>query len=306
MGPGVRAPLTPPLATRDGVGPSCVVPQPGPWATTLDFLLHRFPAVAASEWVRRMDAREVVDELGVPITSTQAFLPHRKLYYYRTRIDEPRVPFDEILLFQDEHLVVAHKPHFLAVTPGGGHLQETLQVRLKRRLGIDTLQPIHRIDRETAGVVAFCVHPQERDAYHALFRQHAVHKTYQAIAPWREDRVFPLTRHSRMTRGEPFFRHCEIGGEPNAHTHVNVLQVRGQRALYALTPATGQRHQLRVHMAALGLPIENDAFYPEVRRGPDEPDDWQRPLQLLARTLAFTDPITGAPRHFESPRELRL
>ncbi len=306
MGPGVRAPLTPPLPTRLGVGPSCVATPNGSWSTVLDFLVHRFPGVAASEWRRRLHAHEVVDEAGVPITPVQPFLPHRKLYYYRTRVDEPRVPFDEVVLFQDEHLVVVHKPHFLAVTPGGRHLRETLLARLRRRLGIDTLQPIHRIDRETAGLVVFCVQPGERDAYHALFRQRAVRKTYQAIAPWRSDIVFPLVRSSRLAPGEPFFRQREVPGEPNAHTHVEVRQIRGERALYTLTPDTGQRHQLRVHMAALGLPIENDAFYPDVRLGPDAPDDWQRPLQLLAQTLAFADPTTGAQRHFESPRELHL
>ena len=272
----------------------------------LDFLLQRVAAIADSEWLRRMAELELVDEFGVPVTPERRYQPHIRLYYYRSLAHEPGIPFDEVVLFQDEHLVVADKPHFLPVTAGGCYVQEVLQVRLKRRLKIDTLQPIHRIDRETAGVVVFCVQPQERDAYHALFRQHAVQKTYHAIAPWRSEWVFPQTRHSRIVQGEPFFRQCEIAGAPNALTEVDVLEVQGERARYRLLPHTGQKHQLRVHMAALGVALENDPFYPELRRGQGESDDWDRPLQLLAKSIAFVDPITGQVRHFESRQELRL
>jgi tRNA pseudouridine32 synthase/23S rRNA pseudouridine746 synthase len=272
----------------------------------LDFLVQRFAAIPEKEWLRRIVALEVVDEFGVHVTPERRYQPHIRLYYYRSLAHEPRIPFDEVVLFQDEHLVVADKPHFLPVTAGGCYVQEVLQVRLKRRLHIDTLQPIHRIDRETAGVVVFCVQPCERDAYHALFRQHAVQKTYQAIAPWRSELLLPQTRHSRIVQGEPFFRQCETPGAPNAQTEIEVLEVQGERAHYRLLPHTGQKHQLRVHMAALGLALENDPFYPEVRRGQDESDDWNRPLQLLAKSIAFMDPITGQPRHFESPQQLRL
>jgi tRNA pseudouridine32 synthase/23S rRNA pseudouridine746 synthase len=253
-----------------------------------------------------MQAQEVLDEFGVPVTPTRAYQPHMRLYYYRSVAQEMRIPFDEVLLFQDEQLVVADKPHFLSVTPGGSHLQETLQVRLKKRLGLDTLQPIHRIDRETAGVVVFCVQPQHRDAYHALFRAHAVCKTYQAVAPWRTDLELPLTRHSRIVQGEPFFVQREAPGAPNSSTVVELLERSNERARYLLRPQTGQKHQLRVHLAAMGLPIENDPYYPVVRRSRDAAEDWSRPLQLLAKSIAFTDPVTGQARYFESPRDLAL
>ena len=298
--------MNPPLATRDGVAPSCVSLPAGPWPTMLAYLLQRFPAIAESEWRRRMAGRELLDEFGVPVTPERRYQPHIRLYYYRSVAHEACIPFDEVLLFQDAHLVVAHKPHFLPVTAGGQYVQEVLQVRLKRRLKIDTLQPIHRIDRETAGVVVFCVQAHERDAYHALFRQHAVQKTYQAIAPWRAELNFPQRRHSRIVQGEPFFLQREAQGAPNALTEVDVLEVQGARARYRLLPHTGQKHQLRVHMAALGLALENDPFYPEVRRAQGESDDWNRPLQLLAKSIAFVDPVTGQQRHFESPQELRL
>lgn len=286
------------LPTRHGVSPSCVGLPAGDWPTITDFLLQRFPAITREVWLERMAQHLVVDEFGAAVTPDRRYQGHLRVYYYRALASETRVPFEASVLFQDSHLVVADKPHFLPVTPSGHYLQETLLVRLKNSLGLNGLTPLHRIDRETAGLVLFSVNPAERDAYQALFRQHQVTKHYEATAPWREDLGFPLTRKSRIVQGEPFFRRCEAPGEPNSETHIAVLQVRGGRARYALNPVTGKKHQLRVHMNALGLPILNDRVYPPVQPTPD--DDFRYPLQLLAKSIAFTDPLTGQPRQFES------
>ena len=245
-----------------------------------------------------MAAGLVADEFGVAVTPERPYRGHMRLYYYRALPVEPRIPFEAAVLFQDEHLVVADKPHFLPVTPSGHYLQETLLVRLKNQLGMDSLIPIHRIDRETAGLVLFSVQPAERDAYQALFRRHEVVKHYEAVACWRPDLQFPLRRKTRIVEDEPFFRQREAPGEPNSETLIDLLEIRGQRALYALSPVTGKKHQLRVHMNALGMPICNDRMYPPVEPTPE--DDYARPLQLLARSIAFADPLTGQPRRFES------
>lgn len=286
------------LSTRNGVSPSCVGLPAGHWPTITDFLVERFPAITREVWVQRMQDELVTDEFGEAVTPGRPYRGHMRVYYYRALGDEPRVPFEETVLHQDEHLVVADKPHFLPVTPSGHYLQETLLVRLKNRLGIDSLVPIHRIDRETAGLVLFSVNPAERDAYQALFRQHAVSKHYEALAPWREGLRFPLTRKSRIVQDEPFFRQREVPGEPNSETHLELLQISGEQARYALSPVTGKKHQLRVHMNALGLPITNDRMYPPVQPTPD--DDYRYPLQLLAKSIAFTDPLTGQARSFQS------
>ena len=286
------------LPTRHGVSPSCVGLPAGGWPTFTDFLVERFPAVTRQTWLERMAAGLVVDEFGGMVTAQRPYRGHMRLYYYRALPFEPRIPFEAAVLFQDEHLVVADKPHFLPVTPSGHYLQETLLVRLKNQLGIDSLTPIHRIDRETAGLVLFSVQPAERDAYQALFRRHEVVKHYEAIAPWRADLQFPLQRKTRIVQDEPFFRQREAPGETNTETLIEVLQVRGEQALYALSPVTGKKHQLRVHMNALGLPLRNDRMYPPVDVTPD--DDYAQPLQLLARSIAFTDPLTGQPRKFVS------
>ena len=290
------------LPTRNGVGPSCVGLPKGPWPTITDFLVERFPAITRGVWLQRMDDRLVVDEFGEPVTAHRPYPSHLRIYYYRDVEVEARIPFDEAIIYQDAHLVVADKPHFLPVTPSGHYLQETLLVRLKKRLGLDTLIPIHRIDRETAGLVLFSVQPSERNAYQALFRDHAVTKHYEAIAAPPGDLVFPLTRKSRIVEDEPFFRQREVPGKSNSETHIAVMETIGNLARYALSPITGKKHQLRVHMNALGLPILNDRMYPPVPSTPD--DDYSAALQLLAKSIAFTDPITGEKRHFESSLKL--
>ena len=291
-----------PLPTKDGVGPSCVALPAGTWATIDDFLAERFASVSGSVWRDRMQRGELLDERGTAIHAGQPYRSGGKLYYYRSIDDEPSVPFAEEILFQDEWLVAVDKPHFLPVTPGGRHLQQTLLVRLKRRLGIDTLTPLHRLDRETAGVVVFAVQPHTRGAYQALFAHRQVVKHYEAIAPCRADLSFPLTHRSRLVEDAHFLRMREEPGEPNAETHFELLETLGDLGRYRLTPLTGRTHQLRVHCAALGLPIVGDRMYPELL--PADTDDLDRPLQLLARTISFTDPISAQLRRFESQRQL--
>lgn len=292
-----------PLPTRDGVGPSCVALPPGPWPTIENFLVHRFPAVGEAEWRRRIEAHEVVDERGTLVTSQRAHEAHLRVYYYRSVAVEAPMPVEETVLFQDDWLVAVDKPHFMPVTPGGATLANSLLVRLKRRLGIDTLAPVHRLDRETAGVVLFSIRPETRGAYQRVFAERDAQKDYEAVVAWRDDAVLPPLRRSRLVE-DGFLRMREIDGEPNSETRFGLRGVQDDRALIDLSPHTGRKHQLRVHCAALGLPIVNDLMYPRLQ--PPGRDDFARPLQLLAKRLAFRDPVTGEPRCFTSPRALDL
>ncbi len=295
------------IPTRDGVSPSCIALPPGPWATVLDFLTDRLSTVSRQAWDARIRNGEVLDEHGHAVHAEQPYASGTRLFYYRHIADEPDLPVQERIVFQDDHLVVADKPHFMPVTPGGQYVRQSLLVRLKRQLGIDTLSPVHRIDRETAGLVLLCVRPQDRNAYQALFRERQVHKAYEAVAPYRADLGLPLTRRSRIEAcTTQFFRSEEIEGTPNSETTLSLLQVQGNSALYRLEPVTGKRHQLRIHMQALGLPIEGDQFYPQVLRNAGAAEDFSQPLQLLARSLTFTDPVTGKQRSFTSGQSLRM
>ena len=315
-------PPKPALPLRQGVAASAVFCPPGGWASTTAFLQERLPRV--EDWPERVARGDVVDDDGRPVPDAP-YVGNRRVYYWRHLDVEPEVPFEARIVFQDEHLLVADKPHFLPVTPGGRFVKETLLVRLKRELDLPTLSPLHRLDRETAGVVAFCVRPQDRDAYQRLFRERQVHKVYEAVAPWHPGLTFPLTRSSHLREDpERFYRMHEVpadeaerlGLAPNSTTRVELLQhtaadasasASAPQALYRLHPISGKRHQLRVHMAALGLPIANDQFYPEVLKAPGEWEDFNTPpLQLLGRELAFTDPVTGEPRCFVSRQTLLI
>jgi tRNA pseudouridine32 synthase/23S rRNA pseudouridine746 synthase len=290
-------------ATQQGVSPSCVVLPLGPWATVLDFLVQRFANVPAQEWQQRLQNGAVLDDDGKPITAQSAYTAGQRIYYYRAVNAEPPIPFEEVVLWQDAHLLVVDKPHFLPVLPSGNYLQETVLVRLKNKLGLPHLTPIHRIDRDTAGLVLFSTDPATRNAYHALFRERQVHKSYEAIARWAPTLPWPVVRKSRLTPAAHFMQQVEVDGPPNTETHIAPLEHFGSWARYALQPVTGHRHQLRVHMAALGLPLLGDGIYPTLT--PEGQVDYARPLQLLAKRIAFTDPITGEQRAFESQRPLR-
>jgi len=290
------------LPMRDGVSPSCIALPNKVQGSILDFLAQRLAAVSRADWRARMQAGEVVDEHGQRVTPDRAVVAGLRVYYYRSLESETPLPFQASVLFRDAHLLVADKPHFLPVVPAGRYLQNSLLVRLKRELDLPELSPVHRIDRETAGLVLFSVQRASRGPYQAMFRERAVDKTYEALAPWREDLSFPREHASRMQESGQFFRMHEVPGEPNSFTRMEVLEQAGPWARYRLSPVSGKRHQLRVHMAALGLPLVGDTLYPEVNDAAE--GDYSRPLQLLARSLAFDDPCTGERRSFESQRRL--
>ncbi|HEU0152003.1 MAG TPA: pseudouridine synthase [Arenimonas sp.] len=274
---------------------------PGPWPTVLDALCERFPSVSRAQWQDRMQRGLVRDAAGRPLDLAARHRTGLELTYRREVADEVPVPFEETVLYRDAHLVVADKPHFLPVTPSGDYLEHTLLRRLQRRLDLPDLVPLHRIDRATAGLVLLSCDPASRGAYQALFRERRIEKDYLARAPGLPGLAFPHVRRSRLVAGEPFFRMREVAGEPNAETRIEVL-ARGEGDwLYALSPVTGRKHQLRLHLAALGAPIRNDPLYPDLSPAAE---DFARPLMLLARQLAFVDPVSGERRAFESLRGL--
>ncbi len=287
---------------RDGVAPSYLWLPEGQWPGMLAFLVARYPQISAAQWRDRMARGEVVDGEGAVLGPDSAYRRGMRIFYYRELERETPIPFQEAILFQDEHLVVVDKPHFLPMTPGGRFVQETLLTRLKKNLDCAELTPIHRLDRETAGVVIFSRQVASRGAYQSLFQRREVRKTYEALAPALAERDFPFTYRSRMVEGTQFFLMREEEGDPNSETVIDVIERRGELNLYRLQPHTGRKHQLRVHLAALGIPIVNDAFYPVAL--PCKEDDMSQPLQLLARAIDFTDPLSGAPRRFESRRSL--
>ncbi|OYT91814.1 MAG: pseudouridine synthase [Burkholderiales bacterium PBB3] len=285
------------------MGASVVFTPPGSWATAFDFFSTRFPRIPATEWQQRLAQGDVLDAHGTPLRNDSPYQAGQHWYYFRAVAHEEPIPFEATVLWQDEHLLVADKPHFLPVVPSGHYLQETLLVRLKNLLDIPDLAPLHRLDRDTAGLVLFSKTPASRGAYHSLFRDHAMRKTYEAVAPWDAALPWPIHRATRIQPSAHFMQQVEVDGIVNAITDIAPLEVGTRLARYALSPITGQRHQLRVHMAALGLPLVGDGIYPHLT--PEGTADYARPLQLLAKSIAFTDPLSGETRQFHSQRTLR-
>lgn len=327
-----------PLPVRDGVNATRLrLPASGPWPTVAAYLLERFGHVDPEGIMRRFEQQEVVGRTGQPLSAHTALGEHEFIWYYRSLPTETPIPFKAQILHQDEHLIAVDKPHFLPSTPGGKFIQESALVRLRNQTGIDDLVPMHRLDRATAGVILFAANPATRGAYQTLFEKREIRKSYQAVVPLEPgagletgkvlsagDEVveygseqlqsllaqLPMDFQNRMTKVKGQLRSVVEEGPANALTHIR-LKAQGRSngyfkglhvALLDLDPLTGKTHQLRVHLASLGLGIINDAFYP--RLWDLAPDNYQRPLQLLAKSISFTDPLTGSERCFSSELEL--
>ncbi|OBH42649.1 pseudouridine synthase [Mycobacterium intracellulare] len=275
---------------RDGLGPARVRLRGGP---VLAELSARFGARARAKVL----AGEVVGADGAVIDAATVLPAGASVYLYRELPDEVPVPFEIPVLHRDEDIVVVDKPHFVATMPRGRHVAQSALVRLRRELELPELSPAHRLDRLTAGVLVFTARREVRGAFQTLFSRGLVHKTYLARAA-----VDPALRLPRVVKSRIVKRRgqlqavCEPGAA-NAETLVELVSADG---LYRLTPRTGRTHQLRVHMASLGIPIEGDPLYPNVIDV--AADDFSTPLRLLARRIEFTDPRSGVRREFVSRR----
>ncbi len=274
-----------------------------PHPTLLEFLVGRFPKISEQIWVERIAKGKVLTEEGHQVTLGTAYMPNKRLFYFREVETEPVVPFKEQILFRNDHLLVACKPHFLPVTPGGPYVRETLINRLKENTGNPFLSPINRIDRGTAGLVLISTNKETRGQYQKMFMDGLVRKTYEALAdlPYDSGQTEWLVEN-RLEQGEPWFRMKTGEGEVNARSRVRLIEVIGSNARFQLFPITGKKHQLRIHLSGLGFPIINDRYYPTLLK--ETPDDFSRPLQLVSRKIEFLDPVTGQDMSFESPRDL--
>ena len=274
-----------------------------PYPSLLEFLVGRFPKVSELTWVERITSGKVLSEDGTPVSLTTAYTPNQRLFYFREVAKEPAIPFQEQILYSNEHLLVACKPHFLPVTPGGPYVNETLINRLKERTGNLLLSPINRIDRGTAGLVLISANKETRGRYQQLFMDGMVKKTYLAVVVFPDDtRETEWLVENRIEQGEPWFRMQARQGKVNARSKIFLLKTKSSRALLQLSPLTGKKHQLRIHLSGLGMPIVGDRYYPILLK--EGVDDYDLPLQLLSKKIEFRDPVSGVEMSFESNRDL--
>lgn len=271
------------------------------WTTMRDFLADRLPDTVPV--VTMLDTGQFVDQVGRPWRGDEPYRPNAFVWFHRRLVPEPVVPFPIEVLDADARVVIVDKPHFLATTPRGTHVQESVLVKLRVALDLPDLAPAHRLDRLTAGVLLLTSQRRYRAPYAGLFQTRRVLKSYEALASFDPALEFPRRVTSRIEKRRGSLQAEVVDGEANAETLMELVETRGQHARYRLTPTTGKTHQLRVQMAALGLPILGDPLYPAVLDL--GPDDFTAPLQLIARRLCFADPIDDTPRDYTSRFALR-
>ncbi len=300
----IETPFTPPMI--DGVSASQIyLPNLASIPCSIfAYFCEIFPHISPQEWQQRFDHGLIYLDDGKKLTISSCYCAHRTVFYYRFLTHEVPVPFTHEILFENEHFLVVDKPHFLTISPTGKYVKETLLVRLKQQSQNEFLTPIHRLDRETAGLVLFSKQAKTRGLYQNLFAQRQVTKIYHAIAAFQTNLNFPQTVRLRMEKGNPFYTMQQVEGVANSETQIALIEHNHTWAKYLLQPVTGKQHQLRLHLSTLGIAIRNDPFYPKVQHKAD--DDFSQPLQLLAKKISFIDPITQQHFEFESKQNLQL
>ena len=274
---------------RNGLGPARLRLQGG---NVADELGRRFGPPARDKVL----AGDVFDADGTALSADTEMTAGAHVYLYRDLPDEVPVPYPMPVLYRDDNIVAVDKPHFLATMPRGSHVAQTALVRLRRDLGLAELSPAHRLDRLTAGVLLFTARREVRGAYQSMFARGEVMKTYLAVSSVQPGLAAPQVISNRIVKQRGTLQARIEPGEPNAETRIEPLGA----GRYRLIPRTGRTHQLRLHMAAIGLPIDNDPLYPNVIDV--EPGDFTAPLRLIAQRLELSDPLTGDQRCFVSSR----
>lgn len=275
------------------------LPSTGNWATVRDYFCYLLPRQGSQAIDAAFADGRYVDPNGQVLTAQTPFTPALTIYFYRDLPSETDDASDLRILYQDERIVVVDKPHLVATMPRGAHVRQTALAQARRLTGCATLTPAHRLDRDTAGVLLMTTQPVYRGAYQELFAARAVVKCYLAVAGSYPGHL-PMTIRTHQVKERGVIAAYQVPTAlPNAETRMELLDIRGALALYRLTPRTGRTHQLRLHLAGLGIPIIGDVLYPvgAVRLS-------RYPLQLLAQSLTFTDPIDHQRRHFVSHRSL--
>lgn len=261
-----------------------------------------------AEWAFTADAR--------PLGAAHKVRAGDIVVVYRPRWEEPTVPRDVGVLYEDAHMIAVDKPPGLPVHPTAKFHHNTLTGVLAERFPNERVVLAHRIDRETSGIVLTARTPEAERALKVAFAERLVHKTYHALVHGvvRDD-AFDVDAPLALEGGEVSVKMCvreTSRGGMLSRTRVRVLERLDGYTLVAAHPETGRQHQIRVHMAHAGHPLVGDKLYAHgdevflaCLEGP--PDAALREKLMLDRhalhaaEVELAHPATGAPMHVVAP-----
>jgi 23S rRNA pseudouridine1911/1915/1917 synthase len=241
------------------------IDQRGAGRAVLAHLAATFERATAAEWQARIDAGQVrVD--GAVTTAEAPLVAGQWLSWDRPPWTEPPVPLDTAILFQDALLLAVAKPRGLPTMPGGGlYLEHTLLAVVRR--WAPEASPMHRLGRDTSGVVLFARTAAAAGTVQAAFRERRVEKTYLALCAGHPARDAFTVEAPIGEVGHPLLGtlHAAAPGGRRAVSHVRVLERRGGGggpcALVEVEIETGRPHQIRIHLAHAGHPLVGDPLY---------------------------------------------
>ncbi len=263
--------------------------------TVLDYLSERYRHSSMLDWSERIAAGRVLVD-GASVEPTRRLSPGQQLTWKRPAWVEPPAPSSFAVLYRDEDVLGVAKPRGMAAMPGGLFLERTL---LRRVVAYDAAaSPLHRLGRGTSGITLFTRHRQARRALTDSWQRGEVERKYLGLIrgrpPWEEltvDEPIGQIPHPRLGTVAAI----DAGGK-SATSHVRVLERRDETSLVAVRIETGRTHQIRIHLAFAGYPLDGDPLYPvggvptaATRSLPGELGYF-----LHADTLRFPHPSSGA------------
>lgn len=269
--------------------------------TALDYLAARRSHSTAAEWADRFERGEIEVD-GARATPAAVLQLGQTIVWHRPPWDEPAVPMQFSIVYEDDSIVAVDKPSGLQTMPAGGFLEHTLMHLLRQQY--PEASPLHRLGRCTSGLVLFARTSAAAAVLSKAWRDHEVKKTYRALAIGVATRdrieidaaIGPVPHpqlgsvHAASTAGKP------------SRSVATVLERGADHTLFSVDIASGRPHQIRIHLACAGHPLVGDAVYDVggvIKDRPGLPGDGG--YFLHAERLTFAHPITGHAIQLQAP-----